>query len=132
MENASKALIIAGAILIAILLIGLGVLLIRNSTQPIEQAAKLGTQQTIESFNAKFTNYAGVQNSTNTKELITKIASSNGATNQKIEPLNCVVPNADVTNLGSIQANILSNKTYSIQFSYASNGYINKVTIIQK
>jgi hypothetical protein len=78
MENASKALIIAGAILIAILLIGLGVTVMRNAAAPIDQAADVSKGQTIEMFNSKFTSYAGMQSASAVKALITAIQSSNG------------------------------------------------------
>ena len=36
MENATKALLIAGAVLIVILLIGVGMLIFNSSTQPVQ------------------------------------------------------------------------------------------------
>lgn len=46
MENASKALLIAGAVLIVIVLISLGVMLVRNSGNASDQAKNLsGTIQ---------------------------------------------------------------------------------------
>lgn len=43
MENASKALIIAGAILISILLISLGIIMFNSSKSTTDQASKAGT-----------------------------------------------------------------------------------------
>ena len=43
MENASKALIIAGAILIAILLISVGILVMNSVNKPIDEAANEAT-----------------------------------------------------------------------------------------
>ena len=57
MDNASKALVMAGAILIAVMLISLGVLLF-NQGQNIAQTAGNGlTQYTINSHNNQFTKY---------------------------------------------------------------------------
>lgn len=43
MENASKALIIAGAILISILLISLGIIMFNSSKSTTDQASQAGT-----------------------------------------------------------------------------------------
>ena len=59
MDNASKALIIAGAILIAVMLISLGVLIYNRA-----QETAIGSLDTISTlddrtFNAQFTTYCG-------------------------------------------------------------------------
>lgn len=59
MENASKALIIAGAVLISILLISVGVL-IMNSVDPMTKATEQSSESmAIQTFNAQFTQYEG-------------------------------------------------------------------------
>lgn len=58
MENASKALIIAGSILITIMVISLGVLIFRNMSEPVKENANLD-EQIIASFNADITPYIG-------------------------------------------------------------------------
>ena len=45
MENASKALVIAGAVLVAILLIAFGMIMINSARTPIDEAAGQGEQQ---------------------------------------------------------------------------------------
>lgn len=57
MENASKALIIAGAILLSILLISLGLVVYNQASDQIGNANL--DQQQIEAFNSKFTPYQG-------------------------------------------------------------------------
>ena len=57
MENASKALIIAGAILLAILIISLGII-IYNQAAGVAQDSNMD-QLTINNFNAQWTNYEG-------------------------------------------------------------------------
>lgn len=57
MENASKALIIAGAILLAIVIISLGLVVVNNSRNVTDNANL--SEQEIQSFNAKFTAYEG-------------------------------------------------------------------------
>ena len=57
MENASKALIIAGAILLAILIISLGIM-IYNQAAGVANGDAIN-QVDISSFNAQFTQYEG-------------------------------------------------------------------------
>ena len=57
MENASKALIIAGAILLAIVIISLGLIVINNVRETTDTTNL--TEQEIQSFNAKFIPYEG-------------------------------------------------------------------------
>lgn len=57
MENASKALIIAGAILLAILIISLGILIF-NQAQDTVGSVNMDEQE-IMAFNNKFTQYEG-------------------------------------------------------------------------
>ncbi len=58
MENASKALIIAGSILVSILVISLGVVIFRNMSANVNQQSRL-TEQEISNFNSRFTKYLG-------------------------------------------------------------------------
>ncbi len=58
MENASKALILAGAILIAIMLVSLGVLLFNNVGGAAKKAVDMDEQE-ISNFNSKITPYLG-------------------------------------------------------------------------
>ena len=58
MENASKALIIAGAILISIVIITLGVMIVNNVRNTISENSNLSAQE-IASYNAEFEAYEG-------------------------------------------------------------------------
>ena len=58
MENASKALIIAGAILIAIMLISLSVFIFNRMGGQAKEMANMDEQQ-ISAFNSKITPYIG-------------------------------------------------------------------------
>ena len=78
MENASKALIIAGAILLAILIISLGILVYNQASDTVDEA-NLDTEE-IETFNAKFLDYVGTgQSSATIDSLVSLINSSNAA-----------------------------------------------------
>jgi len=57
MENASKALIIAGAILLAILIISLGIMIYQQASGVVNNNAM--SEVDINSFNQKFIQYTG-------------------------------------------------------------------------
>ena len=79
MENASKALIIAGAILLAIVIISLGLIVVNNTRGTVDKSNL--SEQEIQSFNAKFTAYEGdsVEGS-RVNSLIQQVISTNQST----------------------------------------------------
>lgn len=79
MENASKALIIAGAILISILLISIGIMVIQSAQGVTEQTKSTLKGQELQIFNSQFTNYAGKQKGAVCRKLIEEIIASNAA-----------------------------------------------------
>lgn len=79
MENASKALIIAGAILISILLISVGIIIMNAINDPVQKGAEAAGGSAIEIFNQRFTGYLGSGVDYNTvKQFITTVNSANG------------------------------------------------------
>lgn len=78
MENASKALIIVGAVLIAILLIGFGVMIMNNSTSQVSPDAL--NSQAAQTHNAQFNNYTGKANSAAQIKQLMNIITSNNVT----------------------------------------------------
>lgn len=76
MENASKALIIAGAILLAILIIGLGMMVFNNAKNALTSANL--DQEQIDAFNSKFESYIGdKKRGTDVRTLCSTVSSSN-------------------------------------------------------
>ena len=57
MENASKALLMAGAILIAMLVIVLGIMLFANTRETPREYHEQLSKQEVEAFNSNFTKY---------------------------------------------------------------------------
>jgi len=78
MDNASKALIIAGAVLIAVMLVSVGVMIYQNSIGLVQnQMSNIDSLDAV-AFNATFTQYCGTnKNAQNAKTLIEKITQSN-------------------------------------------------------
>lgn len=80
MENASKALLIAGAILVCILLIGVGMLVYTSTTGVISEGVAQMSTQEKDMFNSQFTQYAGNRvNGSSVKALLQKVRSNNTA-----------------------------------------------------
>ena len=78
MENASKALIIAGAILVSILLITFGVMIMSSTGGTQDTVKQQSDSMAIQSFNSQFLPYEG---SGFTKEQILKLISVMKASN---------------------------------------------------
>ena len=135
MENASKALLIAGSILITILLIAVG-LKIFNSTAGTTEATKTTMDATAVSvFNSQFIPYVG-KNKTRAEAiaLANKIVASN-AVNKEHQVI-FVVKNSASSAVGtynltsSAVIGYLNDKPqYNITFtSYSTTGYITTIT----
>ena len=68
MENASKALIIAGAILLSILLITLGIFIFQQAQSTIQNSGM--SQAEINTFNSQFSKYEGTKKGSEVKSMI--------------------------------------------------------------
>ncbi len=79
MENASKALIIAGAILISILLIAISMYIYQSAHSTIQTAATSMSQNDKNMYNATVKNYStkGTLNGTDVKSMIEDIITQN-------------------------------------------------------
>ena len=146
MENASKALIIAGAILLAIVLVSLGVLVINNARKDLND--KNMDEASIQAFNKNITQYCGKNKSgTEMNSLMAAVMSSNGAQKNKAEQ-HYISYDLSELESGSIQDDNLRKKitinnasknitmpTFSNSFKYKAeyeigdDGYINNVII---
>ena len=115
MENASKALIIAGAILLSILIIGLGITVYNSSSSTMGDADL--TAQEVAAFNSTFEVYEGKQKGSAVRSLITAIDSNNDKKPDR--QIDCDYE----------QNSYQTNKSYYVQFEYGDDGLISSVTI---
>lgn len=140
MENASKALIIAGAILISILLISVGVL-IMNSTGGITGSMKSSSDSmAMQAFNSQFSSYIGTSiSASQVKSLLSTIISSNASDDNHIIKVTTsgtgfasgaakreVSTAADIS---AINKGVKSTYKFTVEADYDDVGYINKITI---
>ena len=115
MENASKALIIAGAILLAILLIGLGVFIYNQASNTVKDTGM--DQLEVAKFNEQFEPYINkVITGTTARSLIQTIESSN------------FVSEPQVYSAGATKADVKMAHTYETIVEY-DHGVINKILI---
>ena len=141
MENASKALIIAGSILISIMLIALGVRIFYGAKNSADTTALDSTEITM--FNQKFERFAGKKSGSNVKSMLS-FAVSNASTNKDdnrklpmvnyFKNVNDTSPNktakkSNIKNLGIIRGYINSTHTYTIKLEYAESGLVGTVNI---
>ena len=145
MENASKALIIAGAILLSILIIALGMRIYNNASSSIGQADLSATE--VQAHNAQFLSYEGRQSGTQVRALVNAIKSNNAQyqdrmvkiTWSKIAASTKVVSSgiatydastaSDDNNYNTITSELKSTTTYFVTFNYMDNGTIGGVDI---
>ena len=140
MENVSKALLIAGSLLIVILLIAMGVKIF-NSTQGTTESVETTMNTTeIAIFNSKFTSYLGNNKSKNDViSLVNQIIASNSNTNTNNREviISINIGNTSKTIGGNSTmmnaANNLSNTNkYEISInSYYTDGKIHIINIKQ-
>ncbi len=136
MENASKALIIAGAILLAILLISLGIMIFNQAQDTVTNSGM--TEAELTSFNNKFLKYEGDQKGSMVKSMIQDVKSSNAnaSDGHKVTVvLTGTAGKAGVTNVDSTDLQttsvIDSKHTYNVKMGYTSNR-ITTITVTYK
>jgi len=124
MENASKALIIAGAILLSILIIGLGMMVFTNAKNALD-GANLDAEK-IDAFNLKFENYLGESvKGTNVRSLCDLVKSSNATQEDESQiAMTYGTSGEGVTSQGDIQTlknGIKAGKSYKVTATYSSS-----------
>ena len=130
MENASKALLIAASVLIAILLIAFGMKIFITSSKPVDNVEGAMNSTEIATFNSKFLSYAGTSKSAAQVKALANVIIANNSTNDNHKVKIKVLANdeTDVANLISTRVADLTGN-YKIVISYDTNGYVEKVTI---
>lgn len=139
MENASKALIIAGAILISIVLVSVGVIVV-NSLNP-DSAVEEMTKQEVDAFNSKFNSSIGDNKlGSVAKNLISTVMTNNSNTDasnqvsiQLVDSVvsgNAVGMTADGVTLSSMRNKVNTSARYNIVVTATSNGgRVQQITI---
>ena len=131
MENASKALIIAGAILLSILLISLGIMIF-NTAQDTSKNSGM-TQAQVSAFNNKFSKYEGTIKGSEVRSLIQEVVASNGDDNNKNASRQITInkdSKAIVSGTTADSSSILTTKSYTVKITeYNADGTIKTMEI---
>ena len=142
MENASKALILAGSILIAIIIISLGVMIFNNYSNSVKNNTSLD-RQTIAAFNRRIDPYIGDNKSASQVNTLRDIAISIN-NNAKVEGgsmqyVNMTIDGSEVTSYKTLNNEVEvvikdkkaeTGKFYKVEPTYnPDTGLINTVTV---
>lgn len=138
MENASKALIIAGAILLAILIISLGILIYNQSQSVINNNAM--SQVEVTQFNTQFTQYEGKQRGSTVKSLYQAVLANNVSQDSEDRQvkIECAITGnleKKATSLPGNMALIKTGSSYDVSIAYGSGkgntGLVDIITITE-
>ena len=134
MENATKALLIAAAILVAIIIISLGLSVVRQGQEAVNNADMSEAQ--IEAFNSKFKSYEGTNVSTaNVNALLSAVLSHNqneartgdNRYVQVFDETNTLMQSTDSTSI----ARVSGTNYYTVTCNYTA-GLITSITIDER
>lgn len=140
MENASKALIIAGAILLSILIISLGIFIF-NQASEVTKSSNLSEVEVLN-FNEKFTSFEGTNvRGSEVNSLITRIIQNNVAnqtdTSKQVKLTQSgegwqsgTAASAKAITQGSQAKKAQTGKTYKVEYTIdEKTGLVNLITI---
>ena len=144
MENATKALLIAGGVLVVIILIALGISLLNSTSGTTEQVKSSLSAQEILIFNSQFQQYDGTQRGSAVKSLIRLVQQNNTNVNGiarsvriayqpsasgKIETVDS---DADQAAYAELISKINVSANYSVIIKTNSEGYVEVAKIIKQ
>lgn len=133
MENASKALIIAGAVLIGILIISMGVLLATTLQKTAKTYYTSMNTNEIQKFNSEITKNFIIENG-NTYITAQGIITLKNILNTETYKERDIQNNISVILRNNSDAEFLTtsgtkNEKYKVEINYSKQGMINKITI---
>jgi len=128
MENASKALIIGGVILVTLMVIALGVFIFVRASGTVKEQAKQYTVEEIELFNKQFTSYERGSRiyGSEVKGLLQKVQASNAkySDDRQVEVKyyknDVEVPEETISN----------TSLYKVELEYSNKGLVKTINIL--
>ena len=130
MENASKALIIAGAILLAILIISLGIMIYNQASGVVNNNSM--TEVEVTTFNQKFEQYLGDKvRGANVNSLINAVNTNNMSTDDASKQVKLKYGENDLTSTnGRYEKNMKTGSTYQVTVTdHTKGGLVSEITI---
>lgn len=123
MENASKALIIAGAILLSILLISFGLMIFNQAQDTVNNSGM--TQAEIQAFNNRFLKYEGTHKGSVVKSLINEVIAANA--DENLPDITVNNNNPAGSEAGSGTSGISTTKSYTVKLEYGTDGRVTNI-----
>ena len=131
MENASKALIIAGAILLSILIIGLGMQVFNNAKEALT-GTNLDAER-VQAINSKYDSYIGTNIKGTRVKTLCNTVRDNNLTADETESFTVTIngySTAEEINL--FRASIAGGKVYTVTATYGGpSGVIDTITVTE-
>ena len=131
MENASKALIIAGAILLAILLISLGIMIFNQAQDTVNNSGM--SQAEITAFNNKFLKYEGKGKKTSDIKMLANevlVSNAEASNASRLIIVWNITKGTSIVKLDDKSlidmSSIEKDKTYTVEAGYCTNPIKNR------
>ena len=133
MENASKALIIAGAIILSILIIALGMAVFNMASNPAQDAAASIESQAAQAFNSTFEPYIKTNITGSSVRSLYDAVRQNNVRNASDESMIITIDGATTAaDINTKRAAIQTGKRYDVTADYStSTGYITTITVTE-
>lgn len=129
MENATKALLIAAAILIAIIIISLGLAVVRQGQEAVNNADL--SEAEIEAFNSKFKSYERTNvSAADINALLSAVVTNNqsaGTTGNPTVTLSGAGNSLDASS--TTYTKVSGSSRYTVQCTYGNGGLITSITV---
>lgn len=135
MENAAKALIIAGAILISIILISIGIIVVNQGKEVVDEAGAKMSQQQIQIFNSEFETYANKQRGSTVRTLLSAIIANNathaddGLVIGVTFTEGSLSKEVDINKISRAQSKVSTTKNYDVVLTYSEVGRVCEIEI---
>ena len=135
MENASKALIIAGAILLAILIISLGIMIYNQASGVVNNNAM--TEVEVTSFNQKFEQYFGDKvRGANVNSLVSAVNTNNMSTDDETKQVTLKgdtgITTGATAEVEKYKKTAKTGSTYNVEVTgHTEGGLISDITITE-
>lgn len=148
MENSSKALMIAGAIIMCVLLVSIGMFVYSKSSNSMEDSMTVMSTHEIEAHNSEYTMYDSEQTGANVKSLLRIVVSNANLYKDEVTKIPGVyfedvkhsrnldsgLPEAGdnenyLDTLQVIQSSIDTKHKYWVEVNYQKNGLIDYINI---
>lgn len=146
MENVSKALLIAGAMILCIVIVAVGIYIFKDSNTTITDSMTSMSTQEIDAHNTKFLMYEAKQSGANIKSLVGILITNSNSNKEE----NARIPGVYIENendsddsgipengknssyiaaLENIRNNVVLKHDYWVEMTYQDNGLIDYINI---